>query len=158
MARRAGPEQAAQKNIRIWDLRRLIVPLTYFIEQPFQNWTRNDATLIGSVMLYLDHEVSIADLREEAERVVSASRLWNKQVFVVQVTDFKETQVEVRVLASARSASIAFDLRCEIREALLTYLQREQPRAFPKTRFNHLASPVTDPGKDAGNAAESAGS
>src|SRR5690606_2946224 len=121
--------------VRIWDLRRLVVPLTYFIEQPFQNWTRKDATLIGAVTLYLDHEVSIPDLRREAERVVHGSDLWNGQVFVLQVTDFTDRQVEVRVLASARSSGRAFDLRCEVREALLAYLQHEQPHALPKTRF-----------------------
>jgi ferritin-like metal-binding protein YciE/small-conductance mechanosensitive channel len=124
--------------VRIWDLRRLVLPLTYFIDQPFQNWTRKDSTLIGSVMLYLDHEVSINDLRREAERVVHASDLWNGQVFVLQVTDFTEGQVEVRVLASAPSAGKAFDLRCELREALLAYLQNEQPHALPKTRIDRL--------------------
>ncbi len=124
--------------VRIWDMRRLVVPLTYFIDEPFQNWTRTDSTLIGSVMLYVDHEVSIRDLRQEAERVVHASELWNQQVFVLQVTDFTERQVEVRVLASAPSAGKAFDLRCEIREALLAYLQNEQPHALPKTRIDRL--------------------
>src|SRR5690554_5166712 len=125
--------------VRIWDMRRLVVPLTYFMDQPFQNWTRTDAALIGVVMLYVDHEVSIPDLRREAERVVHASRHWNGQVFVLQVTDFTERRVEVRVLASARSAGVAFDLRCEIREALLAYLQNEQPHALPKTRFSRPA-------------------
>ncbi|MDO9637023.1 MAG: mechanosensitive ion channel family protein [Pseudotabrizicola sp.] len=125
--------------VRIWDLRRLVVPLTYFIEQPFQNWTHKDATLIGSVILYVDHEVSIADLRREAERVVSQSALWNGQVFALQVTDFTERQVEIRVLASAPSSGKAFDLRCEIREALLAYLQHQQPSALPKTRIDRLA-------------------
>jgi len=124
--------------VRIWDLRRLVVPLTYFLDQPFQNWTRTDSTLIGAVMLYLDHEVSVPALRAEAERVVKASAHWNGQVFALQVTDFTERQVEVRVIASAPSAGKAFDLRCELREALLAYLQRAQPRALPKTRIDQL--------------------
>lgn len=138
--------------VRIWDMRRLVVPLTYFMDQPFQNWTRKDATLIGSVMLYLDHDVSIPDLRREAERVVHGSDLWNGQVFALQVTDFTERQVEVRVLASAASAGRAFDLRCGLREALLVYLQKEQPHALPKTRLKRLASAAPDAGKSAASA------
>ena len=127
--------------IRIWDKRRLVVPLTYFIETPFQNWTRNDSTLLGTVMLYVDYGVAIDDLRAEAERIVKASPLWDKDVFVLQVTEFKETQVELRILASARSAPRAFDLRCEIREKLLAYLQRDQQSALPRTRATVLSMP-----------------
>jgi len=127
--------------VRIWDKRRLIVPLNYFMEQPFQNWTRSDATLIGTVLIYLDYEVSIPDLRAEAERIVRASPLWNRDVFVLQVTDFRENVVEVRILASASHAGKAFDLRCEIREKLLAYLQREQQFALPRHRENVAADP-----------------
>lgn len=126
--------------VRIWDKRRLIVPLTYFIDQPFQNWTRRDTTLLGAVTLFLDHEVRISDLRAEAKRVTEQSDLWDRGVFVLQVTDFTNTEVEVRVLASASSAGRAFDLRCELREGLLAYLQNEQPRALPKTRIDPLSS------------------
>lgn len=120
--------------IRIWDKRRLIVPLSYFMDQPFQNWTRADATLIGVVMLYVDYAVSIPDLRLEAERIVRASPLWDRDVFALQVTDFRETVTEVRILASARNAGRTFDLRCEIREHLLAYLQTDQPHAMPRHR------------------------
>lgn len=120
--------------VRVWDKRRLVVPLNHFIEQSFENWTRSDATLIGTVLLYVDHEVSIPDLRAEAERIVRASPLWNGDVFALQVTDFRETVVEVRILASATHAGRAFDLRCEIRERLLDYLQSSQPQAIPRLR------------------------
>lgn len=126
--------------VRIWDKRRLIVPLTYFIDQPFQNWTRRDTTLLGAVTLFLDHEVRVPDLRAEAKRLVQQSKLWDQEVFVLQVTDFTNTEVEVRVLASASSAGRAFDLRCELREGLLAYLQNEQPRALPKTRIEALSA------------------
>ena len=116
------------------------MPLTYFIDQPFQNWTRRDTTLLGAVTLFLDHEVRISDLRAEAKRVTEQSDLWDRGVFVLQVTDFTNTEVEVRVLASASSAGRAFDLRCELREGLLAYLQNEQPRALPKTRIDPLSS------------------
>ena len=120
--------------VRVWDKRRLVVPLNHFIEQSFENWTRSDATLIGTVLLYVDHEVSIPDLRAETERIVRASPLWNGDVFALQVTDFRETVVEVRILASATHAGRAFDLRCEIRERLLDYLQSSQPQAMPRLR------------------------
>ncbi|MCG6113082.1 MAG: mechanosensitive ion channel family protein [Paracoccus sp.] len=120
--------------VRIWDRRRMIVPLNYFMEQPFQNWTRNDATLIGVVLLYVDFAVDTTALRAEAERVVRASPLWKGDVFALQVTDFGEREAEIRILADATNAGRAFDLRCHIREALLDYLQREQPHALPRTR------------------------
>ena len=120
--------------VRIWDKRRLVVPLSYFMEQPFQNWTRKDASLIGVVMLYVDYAVDIPELRAEAERIVRASTLWDNDVFALQVTDFRETVTEVRVLASARNSGRAFDLRCEIREKLLAYLQVSQPHAMPRRR------------------------
>ncbi|WP_245155659.1 mechanosensitive ion channel family protein [Paracoccus ravus] len=120
--------------IRVWDKRRLIVPLNYFMETPFQNWTRKDAALIGTVMIYLDYGVSIPELRAEAERITRASPLWNGDVFALQVTEFRQREVEIRILASANHAGKAFDLRCEIREKLLAYLQRVQPSALPQTR------------------------
>lgn len=120
--------------VRIWDKRRLIVPLNHFMEKPFQNWTRSDATLIGVVMMYVDFSVDVPALRAEAERIVKASRLWNGDVFALQVTDYTAREAEIRILASASHAGRAFDLRCEIREALLAYLQREQPQALPRTR------------------------
>ncbi|WP_410216347.1 mechanosensitive ion channel family protein [Paracoccus sp. (in: a-proteobacteria)] len=131
--------------VRIWDKRRLIVPLNYFMEQPFQNWTRSDATLIGVVMIYLDFSVDVAALRAEAERVVRASRLWNGEVFALQVTDYTPREAEIRILASAGNAGRAFDLRCEIREALLAYLQRGQPQALPRTRTDITATPAGSP-------------
>ncbi|WP_336057978.1 mechanosensitive ion channel family protein [Nitratireductor sp. CH_MIT9313-5] len=120
--------------VRIWDLRRLIVPLSYFIEQPFQNWTREEATLIGSVIIYLDYQVPIQALREKAQEVVRASPLWNGDVFVLQVTDFKEFTMEVRILMSARNSGDAFDLRCDVREQIVTFLQKEYPEALPRLR------------------------
>jgi ferritin-like metal-binding protein YciE/small-conductance mechanosensitive channel len=127
--------------VRIWDKRRLVVPLNYFMEQPFQNWTRKEAALLGAVMIYVDHEVSIPDLRAAAERIVKAHPNWTGEVFVLQVTHFREREVEVRVLASADNAGDAFDLRCAIREGLLAYLQDDQPRALPKTRADVVAMP-----------------
>lgn len=129
--------------VRIWDKRRMIVPLNYFMEQAFQNWTRTDATLIGVVLLYLDFTVDTNALRAEAERIVRASPLWKGDVFALQVTDFSKREAEIRILADASNAGRAFDLRCHIREALLDYLQREQPHALPRTRNNLHTEPDT---------------
>ncbi|MCA0847802.1 MAG: mechanosensitive ion channel family protein [Salipiger thiooxidans] len=120
--------------IKIWDWRRLVVPLSYFIEQPFQNWTRDSSSLIGGVLLYLDHCADIKRLREKTNEVCRNSDLWDGNVCHVQVNDFRERVMEVRILASARNAPRTYDLRCEIREELITWIQREMPEALPRTR------------------------
>ena len=120
--------------IKIWDWRRLIVPLGYFIEQPFQNWTRDGSSLIGGVLLYLDHCADIGLLREKTNEICKGTPLWDGNVCHVQVNDFRERVMEVRILASARNAPRTYDLRCEIREQLITWIQREMPEALPRTR------------------------
>ncbi|MGE0392959.1 MAG: mechanosensitive ion channel family protein [Vicinamibacterales bacterium] len=120
--------------VRIWDQRRLIVPITYFIEKPFQNWTRASADLLGTVFLHVDYTVPVAALREELTRILRASPLWDGRVNVLQVTDAKEFTLEVRALASAANASQAWDLRCEVREQLVDFLQRTCPESLPRVR------------------------
>jgi small-conductance mechanosensitive channel len=120
--------------IRIWDLRRLIVPITYFIEKPFQNWTRISADLLGTVTLHVDYGVPVDAVRQELTRILAASPLWDRKVNVLQVTEAKERSLEVRVLVSAADASLAWDLRCEVRERLLTFLQRNYPGSLPRIR------------------------
>jgi small-conductance mechanosensitive channel len=120
--------------VRIWDLRRMIVPLSYFIEKPFQNWTRQTSTLIGSAMVYVDYSAPVAAIREELERIVKASKNWNGEVINLQVTDAKEHTLELRAIMSANSAGAAFDLRCEVREKLIAFLQNEHPGALPRQR------------------------
>ncbi len=121
--------------VRIWDRRRLIVPLGYFIEKPFQNWTREEARLIGSVMIYLDYSVPVKEIRAAAERIAGASALWDKDVVSVQVTNFRETVMEVRVLVSAANSGEAFSLRCEMREKLATFLRDNYPETLPRLRL-----------------------
>lgn len=121
--------------IRIWDLRRLIVPLRYFLEKPFQNWTRESADLLGVVMLYVDYQVPVDAIRGKLKDVLDASPHWDRKVSVVQVTELKERTVEIRILASAASAPVAFDLRCEIREQLLNWLREAHPEALPVERL-----------------------
>jgi len=120
--------------VRLWDWRRLVVPLSYFIEKPFQNWTRQSAALIGSVMIYVDYTVPVGRVREELTGIVSRSKLWDGQVVNLQVSDAKADTVELRALVSAANASATWDLRCEVREALIAFLQREYPQALPKRR------------------------
>jgi len=120
--------------IRLWDQRRLIVPLTFFIEKPFQNWTREQASLIGTVLVYVDFTTPVERVRAKALELVKASKLWDGNVASLAVTDVKESSLELRVLASARSASDAFNLRCEVREKLIDFLQREIPSSLPRVR------------------------
>jgi small-conductance mechanosensitive channel len=121
--------------VRIWDLRRMIVPLTYFIEKPFQNWTYENTDLLGSVILHVDYTVPVDRLRQRLDQIVRDSKLWDGKVAVLQVTDAPANMVELRALVSARNASQLWDLRCEVREKLIGFLQTEYPRALPRERF-----------------------
>jgi small-conductance mechanosensitive channel len=120
--------------VRIWDLRRLILPLSYFIERPFQNWTRDSAELIGTVMLYVDYTIPVAAVRRKAEEIARASPLWNGKVFNLSVTDLKERTMEIRVLVGADDAGRAFDLRCVMGDKLMAFLQQDLPQALPRIR------------------------
>lgn len=120
--------------VRVWDLRRLVVPITYFIEKPFQNWTRVSADILGSVFLQVDYTVPVDALREELTRILEASPLWDRKVNVLQVTEAKEGGLELRALASSSNASKSWDLRCEVREKLVTFIQRNYPESLPRLR------------------------
>ena len=120
--------------VRIWDLRRLIVPITYFIEKPFQNWTRTTADILGTVFLYVDYTVPIDSVREELHRILKHSELWDGKVCVLQVTNTSEHTVELRALMSAPDASTAWSLRCEVREKLVGFVKTQYPQALPKLR------------------------
>lgn len=120
--------------VRIWDWRRMVVPLSYFIEKPFQNWTRESASIIGAVFWYVDYTVPVADVREKLEELVEKSPLWDRKVVNLQVTDTDKDTVTLRGLMSARTSPKAWDLRCEIREKLLMWLQENHPGALPRLR------------------------
>ncbi|MEQ9607646.1 MAG: mechanosensitive ion channel family protein [Kiloniellaceae bacterium] len=120
--------------VRIWDWRRLIVPLSYFIEKPFQNWTRESGSIIGSVFWHADYRVPIAAFREKMKEVVAASAYWDGQVVALQVTEANGQTVELRGLMSARTSPRAWDLRCEVREKMITWLQESHPQALPRIR------------------------
>lgn len=120
--------------VRIWDLRRLIVPLSYFIEKPFQNWTRVSADLLGTVFLHTDYSVPVKAVREEFERFVAASPQWDQKVKVLQVTDSTEHTMELRCLMSAADSGSLFNLRCQVREHMLDFLQKNYPDSLPRVR------------------------
>jgi small-conductance mechanosensitive channel len=121
--------------IRIWDQRRLVVPITYFIERPFQNWTRTSAELLGTVYLYADYGIPVDELRQELEKIVNASPIWDKRVAKIQVTNATEKTVEMRALISAENSSNAWELRCLVREKLIEFMQRNYPESLPRIRL-----------------------
>ncbi len=128
--------------IRLWDLRRLVVPLSYFIERPFQNYTRSDAALLAPVAFQLDPRVPVSAFRAKAEQVVKSAKLWDGKVFNVQVTELKDENVELRILVSAKNSGAAWDLRCDVREQMLAWLQEEMPWCLPHRRQEVIAGAV----------------
>ncbi|GAB7023833.1 mechanosensitive ion channel family protein [Salidesulfovibrio brasiliensis] len=131
--------------VRIWDLRRLIVPLTYFLERPFQNWTRSKADLIGSVFLHADYTVPVDDMRQELERICEESRhLWDGKTCTMQVTDAGPETITLRALVSAANSSAAWDLRCLVREKLVAYLRDNHPGSLPRKRLRMHAEKDKD--------------
>ncbi|MCC5813977.1 MAG: mechanosensitive ion channel [Leptospira sp.] len=122
--------------VKIWDERRLIVPISQFIERPFQNWTRVSADILGTIFFYLDYSVPLDVLRKELTRIVENHPNWDKRVCGIQVTNCTNTTMEVRALISAKDASKAWDLRCDIREQLLVFLQKKYPHSLPTFRVD----------------------
>jgi len=120
--------------VKIWDLRRLVVPITYFIEKPFQNWTRCTADLLGTVYVHVDYTVPVDVVRAELQKILKDSELWDGKVCVLQVTNTSEHAIELRALMSASDASTAWNLRCYVRERLIEFIQKNHPESLPKLR------------------------
>ena len=120
--------------IRVWDLRRLVVPLSYFIDKPFQNWTRTTTNLMGVVLIYADYRLPVDDVRAELHRLLEASDLWDKKAWGLQVTDATDKTIQLRALVSASDGSRLWDLRCHIREKLIAYIADKHPDALPFDR------------------------
>ncbi len=120
--------------IRIWDKRRLVVPSTYFLESPFQNWTRTSADILGTVFIYTDYTIPFEPLRKELTRLLESSPHWDGKVNVLQVTDAKEQTLEIRALMSAATSPDAWDLRVYVREKIIEFIQKEYPHCLPRTR------------------------
>lgn len=120
--------------LRVWDLRRLVVPLQWFIENPFQNWSRKSADLLGTVFIWVDYTMPVQPLREEFERILDESDQWDGKVATVQVTDSSDQAMQIRFLMSASDSSRNWDLRCAVREGLVTYVQKHYPSHLPRLR------------------------
>ncbi len=120
--------------VKIWDLRRLVIPISHFLEKPFQNWTRKSADILGTVFIYADYTIPIDKLREELTRILQSTDLWDGKVNGLQVTDAKEHTLELRALMSAADSPKAWDLRCLVREKLVTFVQEHYPQCLPKFR------------------------
>jgi small-conductance mechanosensitive channel len=121
-------------SVRLWDQRRLIVPLQWFIENPFSNWTRSSSQIIGTVFLYVDYRMPLGPLREELARIVESAPEWDQRVQVLQVTDGTERSMQLRALVSSLDSGLNWDLRCRVREGLLDFIQQHYPQYLPRAR------------------------
>jgi small-conductance mechanosensitive channel len=130
--------------IRLWDWRRMVVPLSYFIEKPFQNWTRDTASLIGVIALHVDYRADVPRIRRWLEEAIKEAKLWDGAVVNLQVIDADARTIELRALVSARNAPQSWDLRCEMREKLVAFIRDEMPEALPRERAILLASSEDD--------------
>jgi small-conductance mechanosensitive channel len=122
--------------VRIWDERRLVVPLQWFIEHPFENWTRTTSQLLGTSYLWLDYRAPMAAIRDELERICASDDRWDGRVCVAQITETDRTTIQVRLLVSARNSGELFDLRCVVRERMIAFLDANHPQALPLLRVD----------------------
>lgn len=127
--------------VRVWDERRLVVPLQWFVENPFQNWTRTSAQLLGAAFLWLDYRTPMAEVRDELKRICESDQRWDGRVCVAQVTETGETTIQVRLLVSARNSGELFDLRCVVRERMICFLREQYPEALPRLRADLTREP-----------------
>lgn len=125
--------------VRIWDLRSLVLPLSYFIEKPFENWTKTESALMGTVLLYADYSVPVEAVRNELKSVLDSSHLWDRRGWSLQVTGASERSVELRALMSAADSGALWDLRCQVRERLVAFLQTHHPQSLPRIRADVAA-------------------
>ncbi len=121
--------------VRLWDWRRLILPITYFVNEPFQNWTRNKAEIIGSVFFHLDYSAPVDKIRDQLNKILEKEPLWDKKVCVLHVVEATEKTIQLRALMSAKTSPNAWDLRCSVREKLIKYVQENHPECLPKHRI-----------------------
>ncbi len=135
-------------TVRVWDLRRLVLPINYFIEKPFQNWTRSSAKVINTVFLHADYTLPVEPLRQELIRLVSANPLWDGDVCVLQVTDATPHSLQIRCIMSTIDSSRGWDLKCETREGMVTYLQKNHPDCLPRVRADLRRDPAAPDPRD----------
>ena len=132
--------------VQLWDQRRLIVPITWFIDRPFQNWSRTSSELLGTVFLYMDYTSQPDILRQELERIVSATPLWDKRVVKMHLSNSTEKSVEIRALVSAANSSELWELRCLVREQLIAFIRTNYPAWMPKVTLEMEQVRVPDKG------------
>jgi small-conductance mechanosensitive channel len=120
--------------VRIWDLTRLVIPLSWFLDHTFQNWTRTSAELLGHCYIYVDYSVPVEPLRQELKRICESTPLWTQRVCVLQVSDLFQNVMQLRALMDARNSGDAWDLRCLVREHLIDYIQKNYPGGLPRYR------------------------
>jgi len=130
--------------VRIWDQRRMVLPLTYFIEHPFQNWTLTSAELIGTVLVHVDYTVPVEEVRRELQRVLDSTQLWDRRVWNLQVTDATDRSLQLRAMMSAANAGRLWDLRVHVREKLVEFLQARYPDRLPRVRAQVSRTPRTE--------------
>lgn len=123
--------------VRIWDMRRLIIPVTHIIENPFENWTRASSELLGTVMLYVDYSAPVEEIRKAFDAILAESSYWDGKTKAFQVTNASERTLELRALMSAKDSGTAFDLRCEVREKLIGYIRQHHPGSLPRIRLHN---------------------
>ncbi len=131
--------------LHLWDQRRLVIPITYFLEKPFENWTRRSPEVLGTVFLYFDYHLPVDELRKEFDRYLDAHPAWDRRKKALVITDAKETSMQLRVLVSAANHEKLWTLRCDVREALITYVQEKHPSHLVKTRLVVQALPNQTP-------------
>ena len=120
--------------VHIWDDRRLVLPLSYFIDKPFQNWTRTSAQLLGSIFVWVDYSFPVDEGRQALKQVIENSANWDGRFWNLQVSDASERTMQLRVLATAADSSKCWDLRCEVRERFIAYIQKHHPQSLPQLR------------------------
>ncbi len=130
--------------VRIWDWRRLVLPITYFVEKPFQNWTRTSGNILGSVFLYVDYSIPLEALRTRLDEILDSTPLWDRRAKVLQVTDSREHDIELRILCSGKDSPTTWDLRCHVREKLIEFIRENYPDSLPRLRARLEKSPAVD--------------
>lgn len=124
--------------VKIWDERRLVLPITWFLEKPFQNWTRTNADIIGTIFLKVDYNFPVDSIRKALPEMLKGNKNWDERVLNVQVTDTNERSKEVRILLSSSNSSKNWDLRTEIREKLIDFINENYPDTFAKIRIKNV--------------------
>lgn len=131
--------------VKLWDLRRMVLPINYFLEKPFQNWTRKSASLLGVIFIYTDFSLPLEPVREAFMKILHESALWDKAVGVLQVSDATGNVMQLRALASAKDAPTAWDLRCEVREKLIAFIAKNYPQCLPRARQENHPGNMPNP-------------